>query len=404
VPRRRITLAPAALLVLLGGGLATGLASLARAERRAEERAARLARGETELRVANPQAARLSLHRAGRNLDDVAPIAVESFASAWLPGARYFLEAHTPQGRSLFPVALDLQGAGAAGEGSLDLAVRPLPAGVPPPPGEGLGFAHVPSGPFVLGDRRSPGQAHHVWLPGFFIARFEATNGEFRRFLADPRGYDDRANWTEAGWAWRARGTSQATARLGPGDPRFPRFGRDPLPVVLVTWFEADAYCRWLTRHLGGGRFWYRLPSEAEWEKAARGPDGFDYGQGMDLSEPEAPLYNWKKNPDADPTLVGADETPRRHRPNRYGLYHVSGNAAEWTASLHRHYNREHPYREDDRNDRTLAGMRVTRGGSWYSANAVRLHLAYREEFQPEMSSDDLGFRVAAVPLPGPLR
>jgi formylglycine-generating enzyme required for sulfatase activity len=48
--------------------------------------------------------------------------------------------------------------------------------------------------------------------------------------------------------------------------------------------------------------------------------------------------------------------------------------------------------------------MRVTRGGSWYSAANVRLYLAYREEFQPEMSSDDLGFRVAAVPLPGPLR
>jgi formylglycine-generating enzyme required for sulfatase activity len=62
-----------------------------------------------------------------------------------------------------------------------------------------------------------------------------------------------------------------------------------------------------------------------------------------------------------------------------------------------RPYNAEHPYREDDRNADDTPGMRVTRGGSWYSASAVRLHLAYREEFQPELSSDDLGFRVAAV-------
>jgi formylglycine-generating enzyme required for sulfatase activity len=257
---------------------------------------------------------------------------------------------------------------------------------------------------FAMGDRHNPGEVHEVWVPGFFIGSFEATNGEFRRFLADPRGYDDASNWTDAGWAWRARGTSRATARLAPGDPLFPRFGRDPLPVVLVTWFEADAYCRWLTRREEGARFWYRMATEAEWEKAARGPDGFDYGLGMELSEAQAPLYNWRKNPHADPTLVDADATPQLYRPNRQGLYHASGNAAEWTASLRRHFRRGLPYREDERNDRRLPGSRVARGGSWYSASNARLYLAYREEFQPEMSSDDLGFRVVAVPLPGPLR
>jgi formylglycine-generating enzyme required for sulfatase activity len=62
-----------------------------------------------------------------------------------------------------------------------------------------------------------------------------------------------------------------------------------------------------------------------------------------------------------------------------------------------RTYSAAHPYRDDDRNRDDTPGLRVTRGGSWYSASAVRLHLAYREEFQPELSSDDLGFRVAAV-------
>jgi len=76
---------------------------------------------------------------------------------------------------------------------------------------------------------------------------------------------------------------------------------------------------------------------------------------------------------------------------------HASGNAREWTQSVFRRYGAESPYRDDDRNADDTPGMRVTRGGSWYSASSVRLRLAYREEFQPELSSDDLGFRIAAV-------
>jgi len=142
------------------------------------------------------------------------------------------------------------------------------------------------------------------------------------------------------------------------------------------------------------------MPTEAEWEKAARGPDGFDYGLGSELSEPQMHLYNWKKNPGAEVTLIGAAETPARFRANRWGIYHASGNAAEWTQSAWRPYGRENPYRDDDRNSDESSGLRVTRGGSWYSATTSRLSLAYREEFQPELSSNDLGFRLAAVALP----
>ena len=117
----------------------------------------------------------------------------------------------------------------------------------------------------------------------------------------------------------------------------------------------------------------------------------------MELSEREAGLYNWRKNPGAATTLVGLEATARDYRPNRYGVFHASGNAREWTQSLFRPYNAKNPYREDARNTDALPGMRVTRGGSWYSASAVRLQLAYREEVQPELSSDDLGFRVAAI-------
>jgi len=78
------------------------------------------------------------------------------------------------------------------------------------------------------------------------------------------------------------------------------------------------------------------------------------------------------------------------------GPYHASGNAREWTRSAFRRVNATHPWRDDERDDEEAEGFRVTRGGSWYSASAVRLQLAYREEFQPELASDDLGFRIAA--------
>jgi len=389
-----VALAAGALLVT------TGALSLARSELRAAGRARHAARGETELRLVNSSGAALALFRAGDTLDEAAPLPLPA-GGTWLPEGRYFVEATLGQGRLLFPVTLDGSGEGPDDDGSWPVTVRrPSPESPPLLDGRVPGFVFVPGGFFLMGDRQNPGQPHPVWVPSFHVAAFEVTNGEFRRFLADPRGYDDRSSWTEAGWRWKANGLSQPTARLTPADPRYPRFGRDELPVVLVTWHEASAYCRWLTRRLGGGRWLFRMPTEAEWEKAGRGPDGFDFGLGMELSEPQSPQYNWRKNPGAEVTLVGPGEA--HFRPNRYGVLHASGNAREWTQSVFRRYNADHPYRDDDRNADDADGMRVTRGGSWYSASAVRLQLAYREEFQPELSSDDLGFRVVAVLGAGP--
>jgi formylglycine-generating enzyme required for sulfatase activity len=375
----------------------SGAGTLAGREYGRLRRARHQARGETELRILNPAGAAPALFRAGETLEAAGAVPLPE-GECWLPAGRYFVEANTGSDRQLFPVTVEHDTGGPEDGSVWTVTVRRLGAEPPPRLDEGVPpFVFIPGGYFTIGDRHNPGQRHAVWVHSFHLASFEVTNREFRAFLGDPQGYGDRANWTEAGWSWKSRGgPSQATALLAPSDPRHPRFGRDDLPVVLVTWHEAAAYCRWLTRRRGNGRWLYRMPTEAEWEKAARGPDAFDYGLGMELSERQAGLYNWRKNPGAATTLVGLAST-REYPPNRYGVFHASGNAREWTQSVFLRYNAAHPYREDDRNHAEAAGMRVTRGGSWYSASAVRLQLAYREEFQPELSSDDLGFRLAAV-------
>jgi formylglycine-generating enzyme len=145
----------------------------------------------------------------------------------------------------------------------------------------------------------------------------------------------------------------------------------------------------------------FALPTEGEWEKAARGPDSFDYGLSSLVSDEEVDFYNWKKNPSAEVTVVGFEETRLHFAGNRYGLYHMSGNVAEWTATLDRTFSRDHPYLDNDgRNREDAAGRRVVRGGSWYSASIAILYLPYRETFQPEVSAAYLGFRIVAKPLP----
>lgn len=383
----------------LCGAVVLAAAALAGARTLSERRAERerVARDETKLEVLNRSGAEVRLFRAGATLDDASSLPLEP-AGTWLAEGSYFVEARAA-GRSWFyPVSL--AAARIAGGGSYAVTVRPPGRATPPlPPGGAAGFAFVPAGPFLLGERRNPREPHYAWTTAFHLGAFEVTNGEFRRFLSAPDGWADRRSWTAAGWASRPARTA-STAALVPGDPDYERFGKDDLPVVLASWFEANAYARWLTRTAGGGRWLFRLPTEAEWEKAARGPDGFDYGLGAELSEPQVALYNWKKNPGADVTLVGAAATPGLYRPNRYGIWHASGNAAEWTQSVSRPYGREAPFRDDERNADETPGFRVTRGGSWYSATTSRLSLAYREEFQPELTSNDLGFRIAAFPLP----
>jgi formylglycine-generating enzyme required for sulfatase activity len=358
-------------------------------------------RGETEVIVSNEPNDRLDLFKAGRHQDDAMMISDFKGERIWLPKGNYFLSIISPSETLYVPIPLTGYRSGPDDDGSFLITIRPRLPEMPPrllqrlPP-----CALIPSGSFLIGDRLNPREPHYVWLTGFFISPFEVTNAEFKKFFDTVDGYRDDSNWTEEGRRWKANNRSNATALLTSGGALYKRFGRPDQPVTWVNWYEANAFCNWLTKTLGQSKWQFALPSEAEWEKAARGPDSFDYALGASISDDELNWYNWKKNPNAAVAVVGINESQTAFKPNRYGLYHMSGNVVEWTQSLLRPFNREHPYTDDDRNHGDVVGLRVARGGSWYSASTALLYLPYRDAFQPEHSSQDIGFRIVARRLP----
>lgn len=384
--------------------LVLAIASFALAKWRAErERNEQLhyQREETELIVSNLINSRVALLKAGKNLADTAVVAAFNGERFWLPRGNYFLRAEHGGKKFFIPAPIQGYRSGPDDGGAFIVTLRPLPQIYPPRLlSNSPEFVYIPSGSFLFGDRSNPREPHYLWLTAYFINPFEVTNAEFREFLNDPSGYADAANWTETGKRWKSSKPSQVTALLTSEDTDYQRFGQPDQPVVWVNWFEACAYCKWLTKKIGNGRWLFVLPTEAEWEKAGRGPDNLDYGLSMFISDNETPFYNWKKNPGAAVTVVGIQDSYSAYRPNRFGIYHLTGNTVEWTQSINRPFNKEHPYVDDERNHDDTPGLRVARGGSWYSASVALLHVAYRDAFQPEHSSQDIGFRMAVRLLP----
>ena len=260
----------------------------------------------------------------------------------------------------------------------------------------------IPAGPFIMGTgadeiERLAGEfelartwvekgffgreqpQHTVTLPDYLIAKHPVTVGQFRAFFG-AGGYGERRYWTAAGWAWREAANRRRPAywddAAWTGDER--------LPVVGVSWYEAMAYCRWLSLETGRD---YRLPAEAEWEKAARGTDGrtFPWGDRFD-----AQRCNVRAGGLGHTVPVGS-YSPRGDSP--YGCAEMVGNVSEWTLTRFTPY----PYHAGDgRNDPEGDRERVTRGGSWHSP-VLRARTSSRGMNDPFFSDNDLGFRWACA-------
>jgi iron(II)-dependent oxidoreductase len=254
----------------------------------------------------------------------------------------------------------------------------------------------VPAGPFPLGSERTPlaydneQPLHWVELESFAIEVAPVSNAGFLMFVEDG-GYRRRGLWSEAGWRWReAERTAHPLAwsgdRLGGWSER--RFGRlRPLalnrPVMHVAWYEAEAYARWAGK---------RLPSEAEWEKAA----SWDASAHAKRTYPWGEEASTEELANLDQRLFGPAEIGSYPRGRSfYGCHHLLGDVWEWTASDFLPYPgfKSFPYREYSEIF-FGEGYKVLRGGSW-ATSALVARNTFRNWDLPSRRQIFAGFRCA---------
>jgi formylglycine-generating enzyme required for sulfatase activity len=265
-------------------------------------------------------------------------------------------------------------------------------AKAPSPPrtvNEGYGdYVHVPAGTFTMGSnapdalaREKP--AHVVELDAFYISRFEVTNREWRKFR-DDAGYDDPKFWPNGRVVPRDQVPYWTMANNhGGGTPE-----SDEYPVIGVNWDAASAYCAWLSAKTGKR---YRLPTEAEWEKAARGTDGrvYPFGNTIDRSQ-----VNFVYAQPFD-TVMKVGSLSGGASP--YGAFDMAGNAMEWTADW---YDSEYYAVSPKKNPRGPAtgAYRAVRGGSFFG-EAFELRTTARAMAWPSFQAYRMiGFRPVREP------
>jgi len=236
----------------------------------------------------------------------------------------------------------------------------------------------IPAGTFQMGSDdgwEDEKPVHTVYLDAFYMDKYEVTNAQYKKFI-DATGYKAPAFWNDS------------------------RFNAPNQPVVGVSWYDAKAYAEWAGK---------RLPTEAEWEKAARGGlIGNKYPNGNSISNNDANIGGIDGN-----DLWLYTSPVGQFAPNGYGLYDMAGNVREWCsdwldwADIDRH-GLTHYYAESPARNPTGPSsgiLPVYRGGSFQnsSADSIGLRVAQRDGDNPNGYWESVGFRCAMdTPIPEP--
>ena len=226
-------------------------------------------------------------------------------------------------------------------------------------------MAVIPEGKFLMGSRPGEGRPDErpqrkVYLDRFAIDVYEVTNKRYLKFI-------------------------HSTGRKEPLNPYGDKLlseesGIDNLPVVQVTWYDAVDYCRWAGK---------RLPTEAEWEKAARGIDGYSYPWGS--QSPRTKPVNFERNWDGTKTLWPVGSQAETSSP--YGIQDMAGNVREWTQDWYApDYYANAPAQNPQGPPKGI--LKVIKGGSWHSFKAD-LRSAARGKGGFALKTDGIGLRCA---------
>lgn len=228
---------------------------------------------------------------------------------------------------------------------------------VPHPSERSPDMGFVPAGFFTMGrdgGSKEEGPSHRIYLDAFYIDRYEICNDEYRKFV-------------------------EATGHKPPPFWKNPAYNAPKLPVVGVMWADADTFCRWANK---------RLPTEAEWEKAARGADALLYPWGNTF---EAQKANIAGDADGFPGIAPVDALPDGKSP--FGAFNMIGNAAEWTADF---FDPAWYHSIPMKNPRgpSAGDRRVIRGGS-FKTEMSHATASYRHAFASDSIKEFIGFRCA---------
>jgi formylglycine-generating enzyme required for sulfatase activity len=220
---------------------------------------------------------------------------------------------------------------------------------------DGASAVFIPAGKFTMGDDEAA-PLREIYVDGFYIDKYEVTVLRYAKFLETTGGIRPPDRWEEAGLD-----------------------SAKDLPVIGVDWHDADAYCRWAGK---------RLPTEAEWEKAARGTDGRRYPWGDDRPIPARAVFGKSSGSPYKAGLAPVGDRDAGKSP--YGAQDLAGNASEWVAD----WFAESFLRGDVRNPKgPESGVgKVIRGGGWYDS-PDRINSSRRMYASPGTRSDDVGFR-----------
>ncbi len=252
----------------------------------------------------------------------------------------------------------------------------------------GMEFVLVKGGCYDMGDifgdgEDDEGPVHEVCVGDFYIGKYEVTVGEFKRFV-DQTGYLTTAEELGGLVFWYGQEWKKNKYR----NWKTPGFSlTDRHSVVGISWNDTQKFISWLNKNTGNT---YRLPTEAEWEYAARSGGKREKFAGTN-SESDLEKYAWYgSNSKGKAHSVGNKE------PNGLGLYDMTGNVWEWVQDI---YNNE-AYKKHQRNNPVYDGigsLNVIRGGSWRQFPKI-VPVSHRLFSPPEFSYNYLGFRLARKP------
>lgn len=261
-------------------------------------------------------------------------------------------------------------------------------------------FVRIPAGKFLMGskddnelafDRERP--QHTQELPEYYIARYPVSNTNFARFIEETE-YVTVAESVGSGSVYDGKSWNDVKGAnwkypLGPGKESIDKLLVHP--VVQLSWHDAQKFAEWMNENFQGdlpGGYNFTLPTEAQWEKAARGEYGNEWPWGNEFDQSRCNSYEGGKD-----STTPVDAYPSGASP--YGVMDMVGNILEWTHTLYKEY----PYKADDgREIENETGSYVIRGGSFSDYHRFA-RCAFRGNYDPILRSYTVGFRVCVSPI-----